>query len=84
LSAPTNQLLLEESLKQPAIGNTSKFLWHATPMGIAAVSKDKETPPSKVTYEEALKEGFEVGLDLSREQRESHYSQKGLVILFYS
>ncbi len=53
-------------------------------MGIAAVSKDKETPPSKVTYEEALKEGFEVGLDLSREQRESHYSQKGLVILFYS
>ena len=34
--------------------------------------------------EDALKEALEVGLDLSREERESHYSKKGLVILFYS
>ncbi len=80
----TTQSLLEDSLNQPAIGNTSKFLWHATPIGIAAVSKNKEIHATQLTYEEALKEGFEVGLDLSREQRESHYSNKGLVILFYS
>ena len=30
----------------------------------------------KESYEEALKEGLEVGLDLSREQKESHYSKK--------
>ncbi|WP_320665104.1 hypothetical protein [Prochlorococcus sp. MIT 1223] len=78
------QSLLEDSLSQPAIGDTSKFLWHATPLGIAALYKEKEATPSKSTYEEALTEGLEVGLDLSREERESHYSEKGLVILFYS
>ncbi|WP_269622706.1 hypothetical protein [Prochlorococcus marinus] len=80
----STQELLEDSLREPAIGQTSKFHWHATPIGIAALCK-KEIPNSpKVSYEEALKEGLEVGLDLSREERESHYSKKGLVILFYS
>ena len=74
--------LLEASLDEPAIGQTSKFLWHATPIGIAALCKQKESHPN--SYEDALKEGLEVGLDLSREERESHYSKKGLVILFYS
>ncbi len=78
------QALLEDCLDQPAIGNTSKFIWHATPIGIAALYKDKEAVASNSPYKEALKEGLEVGLDLSREQRESHYSKQGLVILFYS
>ncbi len=78
------QALLEDSLKQPAFGNTSKFVWHATPIGIAALYKSKESDESSSPYEQALKEGLEVGLDLSREQRESHYSKQGLVILFYS
>ena len=76
--------MLEDSLNQPAIGDTSKFLWHATPIGIAALYKEKEATPSPSTYEQALKEGLEVGLDLSREERESHYSEQGFVILFYS
>ena len=84
LTTLSSQALLEESLESPAIGNTSKFLWHATPIGIAALCKNNQDNPSESTYEAALKEGLEVGLDLSREIRESHYSKQGLVILFYS
>jgi len=81
----SNQKLLEDSLDQPAIGQTARFLWHATPIGIAALCKQKESQVStKSSYEDALKEGLEVGLDLSREEKESHYSKKGMVILFYS
>ncbi len=80
----SNQELLEDSLKEPAIGQTTKFLWHVTPIGIAALCKNHETSFSTTSYEDALKEGLEVGLDLSREERESHYSKKGMVILFYS
>ena len=80
----STQELLEDSLKEPAIGQTSKFHWHATPIGIAALCKKDISDPPTSSYEDALKEGLEVGLDLSREERESHYSKKGLVILFYS
>ena len=80
----STQELLETSLKEPAIGQTEKFIWHATPIGIAALSKKKEANLSNTSYQDALKEGLEVGLDLSREERESHYSNKGFVILFYS
>ncbi len=81
----STQELLEDSLKQPEIGQTSKFHWHATPIGIAALCKKEVSESStRASYEDALKEGLEVGLDLSREERESHYSKKGLVILFYS
>ena len=77
-------LLLEDSLKDPAIGDTARFKWHATPIGIAALCKSNDTCLSENIYADAIKEGLAVGLDLSREERESHYSQKGLVILFYS
>ncbi len=80
----STQELLEDSLKDPAIGDTSRFKWHATPIGIAALCKENKPFLSEKIYADAIKEGFAVGLDLSREERESHYSQKGLVILFYS
>ena len=80
----TTQELLEDSLQEPAIGKTAKFLWHATPIGIAALSRAKEYKLTNISYEDALKEGLEIGLDLSREEKESYYSEKGMVILFYS
>ncbi len=80
----STQELLEDSLREPAIGQTSKFQWHATPIGIAALRKEEPSSSIKASYEDALKEGLEVGLDLSKEERESHYSKQGLVILFYS
>lgn len=80
----STQELLEDSLDEPSIGQTDKFLWHATPIGIAALLKTKETSLANLSYEDALREGLEVGLDLSREERESHYSKHGPVILFYS
>lgn len=75
--------LLEESLSEPSIGETSCFRWHATPVGIAALwnkSKSPLTPP----FEDAMKEGLQVGLDLSREEREFHQVSHGLVLLFHS
>ncbi len=76
--------LLEDSLSDPPIGDTKKFQWHATPIGIAALSKEpnpsKYEPLKKIAIEEAV----EVGLDLTKEETELHYSSRGIVIIFYS
>ena len=59
--------LLEESLPDSVFGNTDRFSWHATPVGIAALwTQGSATSPP---YEQALEEGMSVGLDLSREER---------------
>ena len=75
--------LLEEALTEPDIGTTSKFRWHATAVGIAALLVDAESAQSP-PFDEALKEGLQVGLDLSREEREFHQVKQGLVLLFHS
>ena len=75
--------LLEEALNEPDIGTTGRFRWHATAIGIAALLTDSE-PPSTPPFEEALKEGLNIGLDLSREEREFHQVEQGLVLLFHS
>ncbi|GDX76393.1 hypothetical protein LBMAG41_14690 [Cyanobium sp.] len=75
--------LLEDALKEPTIGTTERFSWHATPVGIAALWC-AGAAPSAPPYEMALKEGLEVGLDLSREEREFHQIKSGLVLLFHS
>ena len=77
----TTHELLEDSLQEPAIGQTEKFHWHATPIGIAALCKSDDASLPGHCYEDAIKEGLEVGLDLTREEIESHNSKKGLVIL---
>ena len=75
--------LLEEALVEPSIGETPCFIWHATPVGIAALWRlgQAPTPPP---FDDALKEGLAVGLDLSREEREFHQLGVGLVLLFHS
>ena len=75
--------LLQDSLNEPAIGTTDCFSWHATPVGIAALWSSTNTP-STPPFDHALKEGLEVGLDLSREEREFHQVTQGLVLLFHS
>lgn len=75
--------LLEDALQEPAIGQTDRFSWHATPVGIAALwsmGKAPITPP----FDDALREGLSMGLDLSREEREFHQISQGLVLLFHS
>ena len=74
--------LLEESLNQPPIGETANFAWNATPFGIAAIYKGVST--SKPPYDQAIKEGEELSIDLSREEKEFHLTQKGLALIFYS
>jgi len=75
--------LLEDALKEPTIGITPCFRWHATPVGIAALWSEGQ-PPASPPFEAALKEGLQVGLDLSREEREFHQVKSGLVLLFHS
>lgn len=75
--------LLEDAMQEPAIGQTDRFSWHATPVGIAALwstGQAPNTPP----FDEALREGLRLGLDLSREEREFHQISHGLVLLFHS
>ena len=75
--------LLEEALTEPDIGMTDRFRWHATAVGIAALLLDAK-PPLTPPFEDALQEGLLVGLDLSREEREFHQIEQGLVLLFHS
>jgi hypothetical protein len=75
--------LLEEAPREPEIGTTQRFRWHATPVGIAALWSAGAAPTSP-PYEDALREGLLVGLDLSREEREFHQLSSGLVLLFHS
>lgn len=75
--------LLEEALQEPSIGETTNFRWHATAIGIAALWR-ADTSPSTPPFETALKEGLEIGLDLSREEKEFHQVNKGLILLFHS
>jgi len=75
--------LLEDALCEPSIGKTDQFSWQATPVGIAAVWRAGSSP-STPPFDDALKEGLEVGLDLSREEREFHQVSQGLVLLFHS
>ncbi len=74
--------LLEDALQEPSIASTARFRWHATPVGIAALWSEGVPPPSP-PYDVALEEGLEVGLDLSREEREFHQVKSGLVLLFH-
>ena len=78
----TSTKLLEEALNQPPIGETANFAWSATPLGIAAIYKGIST--TKPPYDQAIKEGEELSMDLSREEKEFHLTQKGLTIIFYS
>ncbi|MFM7733869.1 MAG: hypothetical protein ACKO6F_10550 [Cyanobium sp.] len=75
--------LLEDALQEPSFGSTRRFRWHATPVGIAALWCDGQAPTAP-PYEVALEEGLQVGLDLSREEREFHQVRSGLVLLFHS
>lgn len=75
--------LLEESLMEPSIGSTTRFSWHATPVGIAALWCQGQ-PPTSPPFDLALEEGLQIGLDLSREEREFHQIKSGLVLLFHS
>ena len=75
--------LLRESLAHHPIGQTKSFIWLATPIGIAALCKTKDST-LKPPFEKAVKEGVEVSIDLSREEKEFHQTENGLVLLFYS
>ncbi len=79
---PNSSNLLEEALNQPPIGETDNFAWNATPLGIAAIYKGISS--SQPPYEQAIKEGEQLAMDLSREEKEFYLTKKGLALIFYS
>tara|TARA_Y100001970_G_C13950022_1_gene707757 strand:+ start:354 stop:599 length:246 start_codon:yes stop_codon:yes gene_type:complete len=76
--------LLEDSFQKSPIGDTFTFQWYVTPIGIAALIKVKDTCFLESCFNAAIQEGLEIGLDLSREERERQFSSRGWAILFYS
>tara|TARA_Y100001968_G_C19338538_1_gene708191 strand:+ start:359 stop:613 length:255 start_codon:yes stop_codon:yes gene_type:complete len=74
--------LLEESLHQPPLGETKNFIWLTTPIGIAALNRNKSQ--LQPIYETAITEGLEISIDLSREEKEFHQTDKGMMLIFYS
>ncbi len=73
--------ILEDALSEKAFEKTAQFHWHISAVGIAALWSGKITP-SKPPFNEAIEEGLEIGLDLSRECKQFHQIKQGLVILF--
>ncbi len=80
----STQELLEDSLVEPPIGHTKGFQWYSTPIGIAALSTASDALNPEQLYQDAIKEGLDIGLELTKEEREFHSSLKGIVIIFYS
>ena len=75
--------LLENELKAKCIGKTDCFSWYATSVGIAALwTGDKAPIPPP--YSVALKQALEIDLDLSREEKEFHQINLGMVLVFHS
>ena len=84
LQSMNGQELLEDSLEEPPIGYSRGFEWYVTPIGIAALSTTPDSFDAEQMYPEAIKEGLEIGLELTKEEREFHSCAKGTVIIFYS
>ena len=80
----TTQELLEDALVEPPIGHTKGFQWYSTSIGIAALSTASDALNPEQLCQDAIKEGLDIGLELTKEEREFHSSLKGIVIIFYS
>ncbi len=76
--------LLDDALAETPIGSTAGFEWYATRIGIAALCKFSDPLQIEKLYQAAILEGLEIGLELTKEEREFHSCLKGIVIIFYS
>ena len=75
---------LKDALAEEQIGRTNQFTWFATAVGIAARYEKESKGISKEIFQQAINEGREIGLDLSREEKESYLIFNKNVLLFYS
>ncbi len=76
--------LLEDSLVESPIAFTKGFEWYATPIGIAALSTTLDYLKPDQLSRDAIDQGLEIGLELTKEEQEFHSCLKGIVIIFYS
>ena len=74
--------LIIDSIKEQPIGETDHFIWFITDIGIAAIFKrdqNFETYSSNVE-----KEANNIGLDITKEEKEFLIIKENKLFLFYS
>ena len=74
--------LIIDSLKEEPIGETDNFIWFITDIGIAALFKRKEQYKIYNSYVED--EAYNIGLDITKEEREFLKIKEKQIFLFYS
>ena len=77
----THDFILD-SLKDEPIGETIHFVWYITDIGIAAVFKENKN--LKIYNLNVEKEGKNIGLDISKEEKEYCEIEDKKLFLFYS
>ena len=74
--------LIIDSLKEEPIGETDHFIWYITDIGIVALFKREE---NFATYSSNVAiEANEIGLDITKEEKEHLKIEEKQLFLFYS
>ena len=77
----THDFILD-SLKDEPIGETIHFVWYITDIGIAALFKENKN--LKIYNLNVEKEAKNIGLDISKEEKEYCEIEDKKLFLFYS
>ena len=78
----TTSDLIIDSLKEEPIGETDHFIWFITDIGIAALFKRDQNYETYNSYVE--NEANNIGLDISKEEKEFLKIKEKQIFLFYS
>ena len=73
--------LIRESLNEKPVGQSKNFEWFITDIGIAALIKEHN---NKISSLDPIKEAIQLGLDLSKEEKQLIRLDEKQIILFYS
>jgi len=74
--------LIIDSLKEEPIGETDHFIWFITDIGIAALFKREQNHETYILNVQI--EANEIGLDITKEEKEFLKIKEKRLFLFYS
>ena len=72
--------LLNKSFLEKSLAETKNCIWFITDFGIVAKIKNKQI----ISDFEVEKEALEIGLDLSKEEKEYYEINSARIIIYYS
>ena len=73
--------LIRESIKQKPLGYSINFEWFITDIGIIAIQKDQSKSTNSFN---PINEAIDLGLDLSKEEKQVIKLDEMQILLFYS